>query len=306
MSLNRSNLARKHQAHWNFSPYRLLTSICCVLQFAQRRDQGSTKIPPRDLHRIQYITLHYITVLKMDKGGAPAAFQPRGLSQIGQENPRVPTSPGPDDDELLFRCFFDWDLYCNSTQTQDHLVPSSSPHTNYRELPKLMTEIPFYLHNLSLDGVEDGYMRMTPGLSPDDGGITTSESMGQTPPALVRGGSTSPSSPSSSVYLDGVEDVRRRPRDSLREVRAQDDEWTIPQSKYASREYGYPPRIQVRESSSRRSSHSKTHSPPSTSGVKRQRSVEKRSRHLSDPDQTADVRKSGACVPCRLSKTRVR
>jgi hypothetical protein len=151
----------------------------------------------------------------MDKGGAPAAFQPRGLSQIGQENPRVPTSPGPDDDELLFRCFFDWDLYCNSTQTQDHLVPSSSPHTNYRELPKLMTEIPFYLHNLSLDGVEDGYMRMTPGLSPDDGGITTSESMGQTPPALVRGGSTSPSSPSSSVYLDGVEDVRRRPRDSL-------------------------------------------------------------------------------------------
>jgi hypothetical protein len=240
----------------------------------------------------------------MDKGGAPAAFQPRGLSQIGQENPRVPTSPGPDDDELLFRCFFDWDLYCNSTQTQDHLVPSSSPHTNYRELPKLMTEIPFYLHNLSLDGVEDGYMRMTPGLSPDDGGITTSESMGQTPPALVRGGSTSPSSPSGSVYLDGVEDVRRRPRHSLREVQAQDDKWTIPQSKYASREYGYPSQIQVRESSSRRSSHSKTHSPPSTSGVKRQRSVEKRSRHLSDPDQTADVRKSGACVPCRLSKTR--
>lgn len=242
----------------------------------------------------------------MDKGGAAAAFAPRNLSQIGQENPRVPTSPGLDYEEL-FKAVFDWDLYCDSTQTQDHLAPSSSPRSTYRDLPSLITDIPSFLDHLPFD--RDEYLRMTPGLSPDDGGITTSESMGQTPPELVRGGSTSPSSHSGSVYFDGVEDVRRRPRHSLREVQAQDDKWTYPQavpSKYAPRAYGYPPQIQVHESSSRRSSHSKTYSPSSSSGVKRQRSVDKRSRHLSDPDQTADVRKSGACLPCRISKTRVR
>ncbi|RGP66523.1 hypothetical protein FLONG3_8833 [Fusarium longipes] len=239
----------------------------------------------------------------MDKGGASAAFGPRDLSQIGQENPRVPTSPGLDYDEL-FRSVFDWDLYCDSTRAQSHLAAPSSPRSTYRDLPSLITDIPSFLDHLSLDRNE-AYLRMTPGLSPDDGGITTSESTGQTPPELVRGGSTSPSSHSGSVFLDGVEDVRRRPRHSLREVQAQDDKWTYPQaSKYAPREYGYPPQIQVHESSSRRSSHSKTYFPSATSGVKRQRSVEKRSRHLSDPDQTADVRKSGACLPCRISKTR--
>lgn len=245
----------------------------------------------------------------MDKGGAAAAgFASRNLSQIGQENPRVPTSPGLDYDEL-FRSFFDWDLYCDSTRTQDHSAASGSPRLSYRDLPSLITDIPSFLDHLSIDRDEAGYLRMIPGLSPDDGGITTPESMGQTPPELVRGGSTSPSSHSGSVFLGGVEDVRRRPRASLREVQAQDDKWTYPQavpSKHAPRGYGYPPQIQVHESSSRRSSHTKAYSPSSTSGVKRQRSVEKRSRQLSDPDQTADVRKSGACLPCRISKTRVR
>lgn len=307
------NLARKHQAHWNFSPYRLLTSICCVLQFAQRRHRGSTKIAPRDLHRKQYITLQGRQVVNMDKGGASAAvFASRDLSQIGQENPRVPTSPGLDYDEL-FRSVFDWDLYCDSTRSQDYPGASSSPRLSYRDLPSLITDIPSFLDHLSLDRSEAEYLRMTPGLSPDDGGITTSESMGQTPPELVRGGSTSPSSHSGSVFFDGVDDVRRRPRVSLQEVQAQDDKWTYPQavpSKHAPRGYGYPHQIQVHESSSRRSGHTKTYSyspsSNSTSGVKRQRSVEKRSRQLSDPDQTADVRKSGACLPCRISKTRVR
>ncbi|KAF5550237.1 hypothetical protein FPHYL_9421 [Fusarium phyllophilum] len=247
----------------------------------------------------------------MDKGGASAAvFASRDLSQIGQENPRVPTSPGLDYDEL-FRSVFDWDLYCDSTRSQDYPGASSSPRLSYRDLPSLITDIPSFLDHLSLDRSEAEYLRMTPGLSPDDGGITTSESMGQTPPELVRGGSTSPSSHSGSVFFDGVDDVRRRPRVSLQEVQAQDDKWTYPQAvpnKHAPRGYGYPHQIQVHESSSRRSSHTKTYSyspsSNSTSGVKRQRSVEKRSRQLSDPDQTADVRKSGACLPCRISKTR--
>ncbi|KAM0383181.1 hypothetical protein ACHAPY_002294 [Fusarium culmorum] len=237
----------------------------------------------------------------MDKGGASAAFWPRDLSQIGQENPRVPTLEGLEY-EAIFDKFFDYELYSDSTQTQEHLAASSPFRSTHRESSPFITDIPYFFDHLSLGRDEAGYPNMTPGLNLDDG-ITTSESMGQTPPGLVRGDSTSPSSPSSpsgSFSLDGVDDPRRRPRHSLREVRAQDDEWTYPQavsSKHAPKAYGYPPQVQVHESSSRRSSHSsKTYSPPSTSGVKRQRSVEKRSRHLSDPDQTADVRKSGAYV----------
>ncbi|RGP64044.1 hypothetical protein FSPOR_8210 [Fusarium sporotrichioides] len=246
----------------------------------------------------------------MDKGGASAAFWPRDLSQIGQESPRVSTLAGLEY-EALFDKFFDYELYSDSTHTQEHLAASSPLRSTHRDSSPFIVDIPYFFDHLSLGRDEAGYPKMTPGLNPDDG-ITTSESMGQTPPGLVRGGSTSPSSPSSpsgSFSLEGVDDPRRRPRHSLREVRAQDDEWTYPQavpSKHAPRGYGYPPQVHVHESSSRRSSHSsKTYSPPaSTSGVKRQRSVEKRSRHLSDPDQTADVRKSGACLPCRISKTR--
>ncbi|KAM0427574.1 hypothetical protein ACHAPT_007535 [Fusarium lateritium] len=129
--------------------------------------------------------------------------------------------------------------------------------------------------------------------------------MGQTPPELIRGGSTSPSDHSGSVFLDVEEAHRRRPHVSLEEFQAQDDKWTYPQaipSKHTPR--GYPPRLQVHESSRR----GPPRPLPQTSGVKRQRSgsssLDKRSRQLSDPDQTADVRKSGACLPCRISKTR--
>ncbi|KAF4981127.1 hypothetical protein FZEAL_2997 [Fusarium zealandicum] len=223
----------------------------------------------------------------------------RDLSQIGQENQRVPTSQGLDYDEL-FRSFFDWELYCDSTRPSDPASPCLG-RNSHRDLPSLITEIQPFLDHLSLDRDESGYLRMTPGLSPDHGGITTSESMGQTPPELVRGGSTSPSDHSGSVFLGGVEHGRRRPKASLQDFQAQDDEWTYPQAslgKHAPR--GYPPRLQVHEASSRRSAHQ-------TSGVKRQRSsndLEKKSRQLADPDQTADVRKSGACLPCRISKTR--
>ncbi|KAM5369891.1 hypothetical protein ACJZ2D_008792 [Fusarium nematophilum] len=231
----------------------------------------------------------------MDKGTVI-----RDLSQIGQENPRVPTSPGSDYEEL-FSSFFDWELYCDSTQPSDPASPYFG-RSSHRDLPSLITEIQPFLDHLSLGGDKSRYIRMTPGLSPDDEGIITSESMGQSPPELIRGGSTSPSDHSGSVFLDGVEDVRRRPEVSLRDVQAQDDEWTYPQaipSKHAPR--GYPPHVQVHEASSRRPAHHQT------SGVKRQRSgnnMERRSRQLSDPDRTADVRKSGACLPCRISKTR--
>ncbi|KAJ4216204.1 hypothetical protein NW759_009455 [Fusarium solani] len=239
----------------------------------------------------------------------------RDFSQMGQENPRVPTSPGLDYDEL-FRSVFDWELYCDSTRPSSDQTSSSSSspctsslgRNSHRDLPSLITEIQPFLDHLSLDRDGSGYLTMTPGLSPDHGERTSSESMGQTPPELIRGGSTSPSDHSGSVFLDAADEgpYRRRPQVSLEEFQAQDDKWTYPQaipSKHTPR--GYPPRIQVRESSSRRGSPPQTQT---TSGIKRQRSgsssLDKRSRHLSDPDQTADVRKSGACLPCRISKTR--
>ena len=223
----------------------------------------------------------------------------RDFAQIGQENPRVPTSP--DVDDTLFYTYFDWDGYCDSTQPAD--IASHYPgRPTPRALSKLITEIPTFISDYSLDysleSLGQEFLKMNTSFSPSDEVATTSDYSGQTPPELVRGGSTSPSDHSGSVILERAEETRRRPDVSLREVQAQDDEWTYPQTdprKPVPR--GYPPHLQVQEDSSR------------DSGLKRRRSghsLDKRQRQLSDPVQTADVRKSGACLPCRVSKTRVR
>ncbi|RSL89985.1 hypothetical protein CDV31_015772 [Fusarium ambrosium] len=157
---------------------------------------------------------------------------------MGQENPRVPTSPGLDYDEL-FRSVFDWELYCDSTRSSSDQTSSSSSspctsslgRNSHRDLPSLITEIQPFLDHLSLDRDGSGYLTMTPGLSPDHGERTSSESFGQTPPELIRGGSTSPSDHSGSVFLDAADEgpYRRRPQVSLEEFQAQDDKWTYPQ-----------------------------------------------------------------------------
>ncbi|CAM1506803.1 Fc.00g064440.m01.CDS01 [Cosmosporella sp. VM-42] len=221
----------------------------------------------------------------------------RDLPQIGQENPRVPTSP--DVDDALFYSVFDWEAYCDSTQSADKASPYPGRSTP-RALSKLITEIPSLISDYSLDysleSLGHEFLKMNTSFSPDDEVATTSSYSGQTPPELVRGGSTSPSDHSGSIILERAEEARRRPDVSLREVQAQDDEWTYPQTdprKPAPR--GYPPRLQVQEDPSR------------GANLKRRRSghnLDKRQRQLSDPVQTADVRKSGACLPCRVSKTR--
>lgn len=222
----------------------------------------------------------------------------RDLYQIGQKGLRVPTSPELDDE--LFHSFFDWQGYCAHTQPSSADIASSSPyppsHSIPRDLPKLITEIPSLINDYSLESLGNDFIRMSTSYSPNEV-YTTSDYSGHTPPELVRGGSTSPSDHSGSIYLERVD----RPEVSLQEVQAQDDEWTYPQtlpSKHAPR--GYPPRLQVQEDLARREY---------AAGLKRRRSgngLDKRQRQLSDPMQTADVRKSGACLPCRLSKTRVR
>ncbi|KAK7424883.1 hypothetical protein QQX98_000158 [Neonectria punicea] len=222
----------------------------------------------------------------------------RAFSQIGQENSRVPTSPDLDDE--LFDSFFDWQGYCESTRPSDPVSPYFD-RTSTRDLDKLITEIPSVIDYLSLERLESEFLRMKTSYSPNDEVATTSDYSGQTPPELIRGGSTSPSDHSGSVFLERADEARRRPEASLREVQAQDDEWTYPQTapnKHAPR--GYPPRLQVQDDSSRRPF-------DQGSGLKRRRSgntLERRQRVVSDPDQTADVRKSGACLPCRVTKTR--
>ncbi|KAK7420471.1 hypothetical protein QQZ08_010387 [Neonectria magnoliae] len=210
----------------------------------------------------------------------------RAFSQIGQENSRVPTSPDLDDE--LFDSFFDWQGYCESTRPSDPVSPYFG-RTSTRDLDKLITEIPSVIDYLSLERLESEFLRMKTSYSPNDEVATTSDYSGQTPPELIRGGSTSPSDHSGSVFLERADEARRRPEASLREVQAQDDEWTYPQTapnKHAPR--GYPPRLQVQDDSSRRPF-------DQGSGLKRRRSgntVERRQRVVSDPDQTADVRKN--------------
>lgn len=83
----------------------------------------------------------------------------------------------------------------------------------------------------------------------------------------------SSSAHSGSIFQERTDDTLLLPEASPREVQAQDDEWTYPQSvpnMHATR--GYPSRRRI----------------------------------ISDPSQTADVLKSSACLPCRVSKTRVR
>lgn len=222
----------------------------------------------------------------------------RPYPQIGQENPLVPTSPELDDE--LFNSFFDWQGYCDSTQPD--LVPSYLYPSSSGDLDKLITEIPAVIDQFSLERLQSEFLRMKTSFSPDPEAATASDLSGQTPPELVQGGSTSPSDHSGSVYFES--ESQRRPDFSLEEVQAQDDEWTYPQSvpdKHASR--AYPSRLKVPSSPNQGQL-------DKTSSLKRRHSghaaPDRRHRHLVDPDQTADVRKCGACLPCRVTKTRVR
>lgn len=216
----------------------------------------------------------------------------RNLSQIGQENPRVPSSSDLEDE--LFQTFFDWKAYIQDTEPLDvpsHLRPSP------QHLNKLITEIPPLIDSLE----SHSFFRMRTSFGSDD----PSEYSGHpSPPELVQGeGSTSPSDHSGPILPDRLEESQQRPDVSLGDFRAHDDKWTYPQtdpSKGSRR--AYSPKLQVQNDGS-------TRQVDQGFSLKRRRSErfpEKRARQLTDPEQTADVRKSGACLPCRVSKTRVR
>ncbi|RDA84792.1 hypothetical protein CP532_6538 [Ophiocordyceps camponoti-leonardi (nom. inval.)] len=197
-------------------------------------------------------------------------------------------------DDLLFDRFFDWPAFCRSRcqsrcQSLDHHIPS--PHA-LEDLSSLVTGLPpsspppppsLLDHRLSLDELDADLdlVRMT---SRDEAVVARSDLSVQTTPELVQGGSTSPSDHSGSLLSDRADESHHRPRVTLREAQAHDDEWTYPQTDAAKALSGYPSHIHV-------------HAEGPAAGQKRRRS-------LNDPEKTADVRKTGACLPCRVTKTR--
>ncbi|KAL6886539.1 hypothetical protein HDV57DRAFT_392431 [Trichoderma longibrachiatum] len=220
---------------------------------------------------------------------------PRDRTRMELENPRL--SPSPELEEL-FHQVFDWQAYSGDAKPSD---PSSSHHHHRQQsLSRIITDIPSFIRDLTLDSERDFFDM--PSYSSDDG-LTSDYSAGQTPPELVQGGSSSPSDHSgASPFLEPLDDGHYHPEASLREVQAQDDEWTYPQTDPSKgMVQGYPHHLQVQlDERLRRAAEQ-------SSKLKRRRSgndLEKRQRQLVDPGQTADVRKSGACLPCRVSKTR--
>ncbi|KAF4512444.1 hypothetical protein G6O67_001583 [Ophiocordyceps sinensis] len=223
------------------------------------------------------------------------------------ENPRLPSSSPALED--LFDRFFDWPAFSagltaglkSPVKATSSQYPASPPAAS-ENLSPLVTGFPASLldHHLSLDDLGAGLIRMRT----FDESAAGSDYSGQTPPELVQGGSTSPSDHSGSVLPDQPEDPHHRPHVTLREAQAHDDEWTYPQTEPATKaaRRRYPPHIHVQGDPS-----GSLASAQATAGQKRRRSgsdAEKRQRQLVDPVQTADVRKSGACLPCRVTKTR--
>lgn len=223
------------------------------------------------------------------------------ITRDGQENPRLPSSSAL---EELFDKFFDWPAFSGAPHQpldKSSHYPSPQSPDNLSSLITGYTPSIIGGNHLSIEDLETEFLRMK---AHNGEAVTGSDYSGQTPPELVQGGSTSPSDHSGSLLSEESEENQQRPDVSLREAQAQDDEWTYPQtesSKAAPR--GYPPRIHVQ--GDKHGSQATNQS----AGQKRRRSgndAEKRQRQLADPVQTADVRKSGACLPCRVTKTRVR
>ncbi|KAL7925117.1 hypothetical protein ACQKWADRAFT_285099 [Trichoderma austrokoningii] len=248
---------------------------------------------------------------------------PRDMDRMDIENSRLSPSPELED---LFNQFFDWQAYSSGDanpssplQPDHHHQHHQHQHHRKQSLSRIITDLPSFIENFPLDPNRP-YFDMPPSYSSDDG-LTSEYSPGQTPPELVQGGSSS-SSPSddhsagsSPPFLEPLDDGRylhhhrhhHHQEASLREIQAQDDEWTYPQTVDPSKgmvQGGYPHHIQVLDDRQHK------RSPPvdaSAAKLKRRRSgndLDKRQRQLADPGQTADVRKSGACLPCRMSKTR--
>lgn len=225
------------------------------------------------------------TVINMD--------HTRDFLQYGQENPGASFSPELDQ---LFDAVFDYPALLNDT---DATWEEPSYRASPQHLNKLITGINPLIETLETHR----FFRMKTSFGSDDGsGGSPSYSGHPSPPELIQGeGSTSPSDHSGPTVPEQHDDPYQRTDISLGDIRTHDDKWTYPQSvsPKVSR-VNYSPHVRVLN-------HGGTSPVVQTSNFKMSsgKHTGKRQRQLENPDQTADVRKSGACLPCRLSKTRV-
>ncbi|KAG6005412.1 hypothetical protein E4U21_000192 [Claviceps maximensis] len=233
-------------------------------------------------------------------------------AQLGQESP-VCSSSLVVAEEDLFEEIFDWRRYCESTRELDmdpfHFPGHQTPRP--QSLLKLKTHLPptsLDLDTLAINHLHSDFGKMSSRYPSDDDTATISDYSGHSPPELIReGGSTSPSDHSGSVFLDHSEERTISVDIALHEAQEQHDNgWTYsPQTIIDTAKVthdDYPPHLVIQEEYVDLVE-------AQSAGTKRRRSIkdiEKRPRQLFDPLQTADVRKSGACVPCRVTKTRVR
>lgn len=254
-----------------------------------------------------------------------------------RENP-LPPSPSPPCSspsalDELFDKFFDWPAFSGAPPRPIDDASSHYPSPPSSDEPPSPVSVaagyspscsPLFARGLSIQDLEAGLLRMRAPYD-DAAAAAGSDYSGQATPELVHGadaGGTSPSDHSGSLALEPVDDGPFALGVTLREAQAHDDEWTYPQThmhmhmpKPGPRPY--PPRLHVH------GGEGLAEAPPlllpaaaadaaaaaQSAGQKRRRSgadPEKRQRQLVDPVQTADVRKSGACLPCRVTKTRVR
>lgn len=223
----------------------------------------------------------------------------RDLSRIGQENPSDPPSPNTGED--LFSQFFDWDRYLDDAAPWEKQAHRATP----QHLDKLITDIHPLIDSLG----SHRFFTMGNSFGSDDEAASSSSpgySGHPSPPELVQGeGSTSPSDHSGPVLPEQALGVYDTPTASLAEIRNHDDQWTYPQTYSSSSGSSSPTQHRI-------SHHDADPKPPLVHvpgpGATRPAvtTTSTRKRQLENPDQTADVRKSGACLPCRITKTRVR
>lgn len=231
---------------------------------------------------------------------------------------RIPSSPPASEEDELFNQVFDWNSYYQDTQgfgAFPSSVPSVVAQSNW-QLPEDYYQVSkefagaesYPIDAFSLESLQSDFYRMNASFRADEDDEAPSPpsdyNTSHSPPGLDPAGSTSPSehSGSSSSVLDAAHDAHYA-RIALSEAKSHDDEWTYPQGEPSPKQLpvGYPSHVRLHDASSPEAA-------AIVASLKRRRSsneVEKRHRQLQDPMQTADVRKTGACVPCRVSKIRV-
>lgn len=216
-----------------------------------------------------------------------------------------------------FNRFFDWDSFCQGSDSlhQEHHHHEHQEEGDHQEdqLPspdqpdhiiQVLEDITSFLGQYSVQSSEDHFHQMDTSFN-DRHDIESASDHTYTytndasPPGLDPTRSTSPSDHSDGLLPELLDNELLDPV-ALRKAREGDDKWTYPLkdgpkntsiANYNSPLPGQSPDAPASPILKR--PHDETYSG-------------KRQRHLVDPSQTADVRKSGACIPCRVAKIRVR